>query len=213
MRLDIQHSQQPQRMGPGATTKNFEYTAPVAASTEVIFDLNNIANNDDFDGCCRQYRYLQILDVMITQNYINITNEQDSVYVRVAWSENYEQQEDVEKDDASKVLPNIGRARFIFRPPNAQISYFRNSSTITMNPSAIIATEHLVQSDDRYKIPGGVMIYNTTALVRKVRIVLRVRFIGSKVIDKVEEAKRVLRLEGIGNDSVMEKVASFSVNS
>lgn len=116
--------------------------------------------------------------------------------MRVAWSQNYEEEEDVQSDDASKILPNIGRKEFSFRPPNAQVSYFRNSSTITLNLRMYIATEHLLQADDSYKIPGGVMLYNTTATARKIRMIVRMRFRGNKVVDAVSEAKRVLLNKG-----------------
>jgi hypothetical protein len=212
--INKQYSQATQVMGPGATTKNFEKIGEVPTNTEVRFDLNTVVGGDDFSSCCRHYRYLQILGVIVTQNDLNIPNEQNNVYVRVAWSQNYEEEEDIQSDDASKILPNIGRKSFMFKPPNAQVSYFRNSSTITMNLRQIIATEHLLQADDSYKIPGGVTLYNTTASSRKIRMIVRIRFVGNKVIDAVNEAKRVLKangylvmraLEGIKEEEVANK--------
>lgn len=200
-RTDYQYAQGTQKMGPGTTVKNFERTIEVTAKTNVVFELTAFAD-DDFNSCCMHYRYVKIQGVLITQNSINLTNEQDSVYTRVSWSNSFEEEEDINKDDASKILPNIGRKRFLFVPPNAQVSYYRNSSTITINLNNFVSTEHLLQADDSYKIPGHMQVYNDTNTARKLRVIIRVLFRGSKVIDKVEEAKRILRLNNLWTDGL-----------
>lgn len=81
----------------------------------------------------------------------------------------------------------------MFKPPNAQLSLYKNT-TQTINPSQFMATEHLLNTiEDSYKIPGSIELYNTTAIERKVRVTLRVIFRGNKVVDKVSEAKRILK--------------------
>jgi hypothetical protein len=183
-------------MGPGTTTKNFERLVTVTPQTQVIFNISTFANQDDLDQMCRAYRYIKVVGIGITQNAMNLPNEQDSVYLRVAWSGNTEQQEDILEDDASKILPNIGRKRFFFSPPNAQIPMYRNGTTISANLSEFVSTSLLEDADDKHQIPGSIMLYNTTTTARKIRIVLRIAFRGSKVIDKVEEAKRILKNNG-----------------
>lgn len=195
-KIDYQYSENMQQMGPGTTTKNFERFVTVQPNTQVIFDVATFANQDDLDQMCRAYRYIKVVGIGITQNAMNLANEQDSVYLRVAWSGNTEQESDILEDDASKILPNIGRKRFIFSPPKAQIPLYRNGSTISANLSEFVSTSILETTNDKYTIPGSIMIYNTTSTARKLRIIMRIIFRGSKVIDKVEEAKRVLKNNG-----------------
>lgn len=201
-----QYSQRTQVMGPGTTIKNFEKVVTVEGNTEVLFDNTTVVRGDDFDSSCRQYRYLRIIGMVITQNLINLPNEQKNVYVRASWSSNNEAIEDIPQDDASKILPNIGTKCFTFKPPNAQVSYFRNSTTVTINLSGVISTEHLLQATDQYAIPGQIMIYNQTASARDIRIVIRMKFIGSNVIDAVAEAKRVLKQKGLIGFEEMKKI-------
>jgi len=194
--FDYQYAASMQSMGPGSTTKNFERIVTINANTNIRQPLSSLVGDDDYDGCCRGYRYVKILGICITQNAINLTNEQDNVYVRIAWSENYEEEVDIEKDDCSKILPNIGRKRFMFKPPNAQITLSEINSK-TINPSEFCATEHLLdQLNESYKIPGSIELYNATTQQRKVRVTLRLVFRGSKVLDKENEAKRLLMRKG-----------------
>jgi len=197
-KINNQYRTNVQSMGPGTTLKNFERTVDIEPSTLVAFDINSLVNyNDDFQSCCRHYKYLKIEGLVITQTRLNMTNEQSNVYVRVAWSGNIEQQEDIEQDDATKIMPNIGTKAFKFIPPNAQISYYRNSNTITLNLRKVVATEHLIQLvDDKYKIPGMLQIYNSTTQTRKLRTIIRIKFIGNTVIDQEQESKNVLKQKG-----------------
>jgi hypothetical protein len=193
-KIDYQYSENIQQMGPGTTMKNFEKVLTITANNFQNYTLSDIVG-DDFDVTCRGYRYIKVLGVCVTQNAINLTNEQESVYVRVSWPGDFEEQEDILEDDAAKVLPNIGRKRFIFKPPNAQIPFTKNSTTISANLSEFASTAILAASGV-YTLPGIVSILNATASARKVKIIVRVMFRGSKVLDKVEAAKRVLKKEG-----------------
>jgi len=191
--LDYQYLPSMQSMGPGTTTKNFERFVSVPPNTNIRQNLTSLLGDDDFQSSCSAFRYVKIIGICITQNAINLTNQQDNFYVRIAWSENYEDQEDIEKDDCSKILPNIGRTRFMFKPPNAQITLTELKSK-TINPRFFMATEHLLdQINESYKIPGSIELYNTTSIDRKVRVTLRLIFRGSKVVDRIAEAKRILR--------------------
>lgn len=194
-KINYQYSQAMQTMGPGFTIKNFEKVFSVEPATNVIWPLSAMGNDDDFDSTCRQFRYVKFLSACLTQNDINLVNEQNDVLVRVAWSGNLEQQEDITLDDATKILPNVGRKVFLFKPPDAQITLYNPSSKI-VNLSEFISTSNLEDVDDqKFKIPGDLQVYNSTGSIRRLRFTIRALFRGSKVIDKQEEAKRVLKTE------------------
>lgn len=192
-----QYSSSMQSMGPGTTVKNFEKRETITANTEIALPLSAFANEGDLDSSFRQYRYFKVVSIAITQNNMNLTNEQRNCYVRIAWSNNYEEQQDIEKDDATKILPNIGRKLFIFRPPNAQLPITINSQKYCLNMSHFQPTEALLDPiGDSYKIPGSVSIFNDTTQGRYITMILRIIFRGNKVIDSEAESRRILSRKG-----------------
>jgi len=184
-------------MGPGTTIKNFEKRDTINANTEISFPLTTFASESDLDSSFRHFRYFKLISIAITQNNLNLVNEQKNCYVRIAWSNNYEEQEDIGKDDGSKILPNIGRKMFIFKPPNAQLPITINGQKMAINMANYQPTELLLDPiADSYQIPGSMHLFNDTTQGRYITMILRIKFRGSKVIDTEAESLRILSKKG-----------------
>lgn len=196
--LNYQYSQKTQIMGPGTIFKNFEEEIGVLRNVLSIYDLNSFLLDDDVDTTFRSYKYVKLIGVLVTQQQLNMQDEQNAVYINVDWTSRLEEINDIEKDDATKVLPNLGSKNFMFIPPNAQIpTLFDNQEYRYLNLRNFLPCESLYQvGPDNFRLPGRIGVYNKTDSPRILRVIIRMEFRGSRVVDKEEESKNYLIKKG-----------------
>jgi hypothetical protein len=189
------YSQRPQTYGIGSAVKLLQKDVVISASSGLNFQYST--KELDIVNMALQYKYVKILEVAVVQDQINLPNEQDKLYGIIDWGTNSEGYANLEESDNAKIFKNIGRNQFIFRPPRILTSCYVKTGSTTAETRQVFASgfneiERLFgSSTNGYYFPFYYSFKNNTSVDRKLRIIVKLVFRGSKNTQDSEVARRI----------------------
>jgi hypothetical protein len=189
------YSQRPQTYGIGSAVKLLQKDVVISANSGLNFQYST--KELDMVNMALQYKYVKILEVAIVQDQINLPNEQDKLYGIIDWGTVTEGYANLEESDNAKIFKNIGRNQFIFRPPRILTSCYVKTGSTTSETRQVFASgfneiERLFGSSNfGYYFPFYYSFKNNTTVDRKLRIIVKLIFRGSKNTEDSEAAKRI----------------------